>query len=90
MVRKAGHLRLGDRHGAVARAADTACDPAQAEQTLSGYLQFVIHQLEGLDPLLEDIDIQALGQGKIPFPVGLLSSSDEDEEDVEEIVEEAN
>jgi len=31
-------------------------NPAQAEQTLSGYLQFVIHQLEGLDPLLEDID----------------------------------
>ena len=31
-------------------------DPAQAEQTLSGYLQFVIHELEGLDPLLEDID----------------------------------
>jgi hypothetical protein len=31
-------------------------DPAQAEQTLSGYLQFVIHQLEGLDPLLENID----------------------------------
>ncbi|HSG44318.1 MAG TPA: Wadjet anti-phage system protein JetA family protein [Anaerolineales bacterium] len=31
-------------------------NPAQAEQTLSGYLQFVVHQLEGLDPLLEDID----------------------------------
>lgn len=31
-------------------------NPAQAEQTLTGYLQFVIHQLEGLDPLLEDID----------------------------------
>jgi len=31
-------------------------NPAQAEQTLAGYLQFVIHQLEGLDPLLEDID----------------------------------
>jgi hypothetical protein len=31
-------------------------NPAQAEQTLSGYLQFVIHQLEGLDPLLADID----------------------------------
>ncbi len=30
--------------------------PAQAEQTLAGYLQFIIHQLEGLDPLLEDID----------------------------------
>ena len=30
--------------------------PAQAEQALAGYLQFIIHQLEGLDPLLEDID----------------------------------
>lgn len=30
--------------------------PAQAEQTLAGYLQFIIHQLEGLDPLLDDID----------------------------------
>ena len=30
--------------------------PAQAEQTLASYLQFVIHQLEGLDPLLADID----------------------------------
>jgi len=31
-------------------------NPTQAEQTLAGYLQFVIHQLEALDPLLEDID----------------------------------
>ena len=30
--------------------------PSQAEQTLAGYLQFVTDQLEGLDPLLEDID----------------------------------
>lgn len=30
--------------------------PAQASQEISHYLQFVIHQLEGLDPLLEDID----------------------------------
>jgi len=30
--------------------------PAQAEQTLAGYLHFVIHQLDGLDPLIEDID----------------------------------
>ncbi len=30
--------------------------PSQAEQTLVGYLQFVTNQLEGLDPLLEDID----------------------------------
>jgi hypothetical protein len=31
-------------------------NPAQAEQTLAGFLQFVNFQLEGLDPLLEDID----------------------------------
>lgn len=31
-------------------------NPAQAEATLAGYLQFVTHQLEALDPLLEDID----------------------------------
>ena len=31
-------------------------NPAQAEQTLASYLQFVTHQLEALDPLLEDID----------------------------------
>src|SRR6266508_406059 len=30
--------------------------PAQAEQTLAGYIHFIIHQLEGLDPLIEDID----------------------------------
>ena len=30
--------------------------PAQAEQTLAGYLHFIIHQLDGLDPLIEDID----------------------------------
>jgi hypothetical protein len=30
--------------------------PSQAEQTLAGYLQFVTDQLEGLDPLLADID----------------------------------
>ena len=30
--------------------------PAQAEQTLAGYVHFIIHQLEGLDPLIEDID----------------------------------
>ena len=30
--------------------------PAQAEQTLVGYVHFIIHQLEGLDPLIEDID----------------------------------
>ena len=31
-------------------------NPTQAEQTLGGYLQFIIHQLEALDPLLADID----------------------------------
>ena len=30
--------------------------PAQAGQEINHYMQFVIHQLEGLDPLLEDID----------------------------------
>ncbi len=30
--------------------------PAQASQEISHYLQFIIHQLEGLDPLLEEID----------------------------------
>jgi len=30
--------------------------PLQAEQTLAGYIHFIIHQLEGLDPLIEDID----------------------------------
>jgi hypothetical protein len=34
----------------------TRLNPAEAEQTLASYLQFVIYQLEGLDPLLEDID----------------------------------
>jgi hypothetical protein len=31
-------------------------NPAQAGETLAGYLQFIIHQLEGLDPLIEEID----------------------------------
>lgn len=31
-------------------------NPVQAEQNLAGCLQFVVYQLEGLDPLLEDID----------------------------------
>ena len=31
-------------------------NPTQAEQTLAGCLQFIIHQLEALDPLLADID----------------------------------
>ncbi len=47
--------------GWLANAADelalqSRLNPAQAEQTLAGYLQFVIHQLEALDPLLENID----------------------------------
>lgn len=31
-------------------------NPSQAEQTLAGYVHFIINQLEGLDPLIEDID----------------------------------
>lgn len=30
--------------------------PAQAEGTLAGYIHFIINQLDGLDPLIEDID----------------------------------
>jgi hypothetical protein len=30
--------------------------PAQAVEELSRFMQFIVHQLEGLDPLLEDID----------------------------------
>jgi hypothetical protein len=30
--------------------------PAQAEQEINHIIQFIIHQLEGLDPLLEEID----------------------------------
>lgn len=30
--------------------------PAQAEQTLAGYIHFITNQLDGLDPLIEDID----------------------------------
>ena len=33
-------------------------NPAQAEQSLAGYVHFIIHQLEGLDPLIEDIDMR--------------------------------
>ncbi|MDI6768062.1 MAG: DUF5716 family protein [Anaerolineales bacterium] len=45
LTKAAGELALQSR-----------LNPAQAEQTLGSYLQFVIHQLEELDPLLEDID----------------------------------
>ncbi len=30
--------------------------PAQAEQEIGQYLQFIAHQLEGVDPILDDID----------------------------------
>ncbi|MCG2784480.1 MAG: DUF5716 family protein, partial [Anaerolineae bacterium] len=37
-------------------AAQSKLSPAQAESEISHYLQFIVHQLEGLDPLLSDID----------------------------------
>lgn len=37
-------------------AAQTRLSPAQAGQEISHYLQFIAHQLEGVDPILEDID----------------------------------
>ncbi len=37
-------------------AAQSKLSPAQAEAEISHYLQFIVHQLEGLDPLLNDID----------------------------------
>ena len=37
-------------------AVQSRIDPSQAEQTLAGYIHFIIDQLDGLDPLLEDID----------------------------------
>lgn len=37
-------------------AAQSKLSPAQAEAEISHYLQFIVHQLEGLDPLLSDID----------------------------------
>jgi hypothetical protein len=37
-------------------AAQSKFSPAQAESEISHYLQFIVHQLEGLDPLLSDID----------------------------------
>jgi hypothetical protein len=37
-------------------AAQSRLSPAQAGQEISHYLQFITHQLEGLDPVLDDID----------------------------------
>ena len=37
-------------------AAQSKLTPAQAESEISHYLQFIVNQLEGLDPLLGDID----------------------------------
>ena len=37
-------------------AAQSRLSPAQAEHEISQSLQFIVHQLEGLDPLLDDID----------------------------------
>lgn len=43
-------------HAAEELAAQGRFTPAQAEQEISQAMQFIIHQLEGLDPLLEEID----------------------------------
>ncbi len=37
-------------------AAQSRFTPAQAEQEIHGYIRFIIDQLEGLDPLIEEID----------------------------------
>jgi hypothetical protein len=37
-------------------ATQSRLSPAQAEQEIGHYLQFIVNQLEGLDPILEDID----------------------------------
>ncbi len=37
-------------------ASQSRLSPAQAEQEVSHYLQFIAHQLEGVDPILDDID----------------------------------
>ncbi|HEY4688514.1 MAG TPA: Wadjet anti-phage system protein JetA family protein, partial [Anaerolineae bacterium] len=37
-------------------AAQGRLTPAQAAEEINRYIQFIIHQLEGLDPLLEEID----------------------------------
>ncbi|MEA4907395.1 MAG: DUF5716 family protein [Anaerolineaceae bacterium] len=43
-------------HTAEEMAAQSRLSPAQAAQEVGQYLQFIAHQLEGLDPILEDID----------------------------------
>jgi len=43
-------------HAAEELSVQSRMNPAQAEQTLAGYVHFIIHQLDGLDPLIEDID----------------------------------
>lgn len=37
-------------------AAQSRLSPAQANQEISHFLQFIAHQLEGVDPILDDID----------------------------------
>jgi hypothetical protein len=37
-------------------ATQSRLSPAQAGQEISHYLQFIVHQLEGVDPILDDID----------------------------------
>jgi hypothetical protein len=37
-------------------ASQSRLSPAQAEQEVNHYLQFIAHQLEGVDPILDDID----------------------------------
>jgi hypothetical protein len=39
-------------------ATQSRLSPAQAEQEIGHYLQFIVNQLEGLDPILEDIDLR--------------------------------
>jgi hypothetical protein len=43
-------------HTAEEMASQSRLSPAQANQEISHYLQFIVHQLEGVDPLVEDID----------------------------------
>jgi hypothetical protein len=43
-------------HTAEELATQSRLSPAQAGQEIAQYLQFIAHQLEGLDPLLDDID----------------------------------
>ena len=43
-------------HTAEELATQSRLSPAQAGQEIAQYMQFIAHQLEGLDPLLDDID----------------------------------